>query len=307
MDTLGFSFKTILVAFCIVFSIIVSVYFQDVFRHTTRAVFCDVGQGDGAYIRTADKIDIVIDAGSAKGILTCLGRYMPFYDHTIELAFLSHPQKDHYGGYTQILERYTIKNFITSPLSNDAQSFTALRRKLFKTHTNVRSLYAGDSINLKNARINFIWPEIQYVKDHSIKKDLKDIDSTTDIFNPIGDLNDFSQVFVFTDKKTKILFTGDASPSVLDIISNKFSKNSLFPVSILKVPHHGSKNGLTSDFLQFSDPTLSVISVGKNNSYGHPSKEVIDFFKALDKQYVRTDEKGDVVIEISHKGWNMIE
>src|SRR3989344_4320353 len=266
MDTIGISFKTIAIAVLLSFSILISVYFYDELRHTTRVVFCDVGQGDGAYIRTADKIDIVVDAGPTKAILTCLGRYMPFYDHTIELAFLSHPQKDHYGAYESVLDRYTIKNFIVPHVSNPAHSFTVLREKLLKEKTAIRYLYAGDAINLKNIHIAFFWPERQFFLDHTFQN-TNNSDSTANFFDPIGDLNDFSQIFVLTDKKTKILFTGDASPLVLGIVSKKFSEQSPASIDILKVPHHGSKNGLTSDFLRLADPTLSVISVGKNNSY----------------------------------------
>ncbi len=301
IDSAGFSFKTIAVSVLIAFFIIMSVSVRDIFRHTTRVVFCDVGQGDGVYIRTADKTDIVIDAGPTKAILTCLGKYMPFYDRTIELAFLSHPQKDHYGGFGEILDRYTIKNFVVPPVSNPAHSFSIFQEKLKKGKTSIRYLYTGDKINLKDTHITFLWPEKQFVRDHTIQKK----DSTTDIFDPIGNLNDFSHVFVFTDKKTKILFTGDASAFILDKVSKKLSEQSLIPIDILKVPHHGSKNGLTSDLLRLADPTLSVISVGKNNSYGHPSKVILDFFKALNKKYVRTDEKGDVVIEIGGGGWKL--
>lgn len=307
MDNAGFSFKITSIAVFIAFCIVTAVYLQDRLHRQTKAVFCDVGQGDGAYIRTADKIDIVIDAGPTKAILTCLGKYMPFYDRTIELAFLSHPQKDHYGGYLYILDRYGIKHFILPPVSNSAQSFVLLERKLLQSKSAIRYLYAGDRISVKNTDIAFFWPERQFVLDHTRPKNHGDNNQIKDLLEPRGDLNDFSQIFVITDKKTKMLFTADASGFVLDTIAKRFSGQSIIPIDILKVPHHGSKNGLTSDFLQLADPTLSVISVGTYNPYGHPSKEVLNLLKALNKNYARTDEKGNVVIEIGDKGWNMIE
>lgn len=300
MDNAGFSVKTTVIVIVLAFCAVTAVYLKDRLHRQTKAVFCDVGQGDGVYIRTADKIDIMIDAGSTKAILTCLGKYMPFYDHTIELAFLSHPQKDHYGGYLYILDRYQVKNFILPPVSNSTQSFALLERKLLQSKSAIRYLYAGDRISMKNIDITFFWPERQFVLDHTRGKNnrgnrpkvyppLGD-DQIKELLEPIGDLNDFSQIFVIRDKKTKILFTGDASGFVLDMVSKRLSEQSvnsidpdLIGVDILKVPHHGSKNGLTFDFLQLINPSFSVISVGGHNSYGHPSKEALNFFKALNK------------------------
>lgn len=308
MEHSEFSLKSTFFALFLGLCIIGIVFFKYIFNDKTKIVFCDVGQGDGVYIRTADKIDIVIDAGQGKSILTCLGRYMPFYDHTIELAFLSHPQKDHYGGYLYILDRYHINDFILPPVANDTESFVALQQKLLQPRLNwgqqksaIKYLYANERVFAKNTEIIFFWPEKRFVLDNTRLKNHQKRGEIIDFLESKVDLNDFSQIFLLTHKKTKILFTGDASPHILNIVSKRLSAQ----VDILKVPHHGSKNGLTFDFLQLADPTLSVISAGKNNAYGHPSKEVIGFFKALHKNYVRTDEKGDVVIEIDHRGWKM--
>ncbi|PIP63493.1 hypothetical protein COW97_02205 [Candidatus Roizmanbacteria bacterium CG22_combo_CG10-13_8_21_14_all_34_12] len=91
-----------------------------------------------------------------------------------------------------------------------------------------------------------------------------------------------------------VLFTGDASPFVL----GRLSHSTIGKVDILKVPHHGSKNGLTKKFLDLADPSTAVISVGKNNSYGHPSKEVLDMLKAKNIKIRRTDEEGDIVFKL---------
>ena len=91
------------------------------------------------------------------------------------------------------------------------------------------------------------------------------------------------------------MFTGDASPFVL----GRLSHGAIEKVDVLKVPHHGSKNGLTKTFLDLADPKMAVISVGKNNSYGHPHKQVLDILKAKNINIRRTDVEGDIVFKIN--------
>lgn len=290
MDKSPISFRSIGLTIILSFIILFLIGFQDVFYHKTKVVFCDVGQGDAAYIRTKGKVDILVDAGPDRKVLSCLGKHMPFYDHKIELAILSHPQKDHYGGYLQILDRYQIDNFIMAPVNSNNQSFNQLKGKLLKLSTEkktkIKSLFAGEKIILKSVSpttIEVLWPKKELV-----------------VTNPT-DLNEFSAVFIFSQEAFDVLFTGDLSLKVIDSFVNLPPTH----IDILKVPHHGSKNGLTKKFLMLADPSLSVISVGKNNAYGHPAKEVLDIFKALKKKYLRTDEKGDIVVEVDEKGWRI--
>src|SRR3990167_10239079 len=104
-DLILFSFFSLMVAFFI--------FLSSLSDERTKIVFCNVGQGDAAYIRIKNKSDVLIDAGPDKSILSCLGKYMPFWDRKIEMAFLSHPNSDHYNGYFYIADRYQIDKFIT--------------------------------------------------------------------------------------------------------------------------------------------------------------------------------------------------
>lgn len=263
--------------------IIIAALLKDFLTFSARVVFCDVGQGDAAYIRTKDRLDVLVDAGPDRKVLNCLGKYMPFYDRKIELAFLSHPQKDHYGGYLYLFDRYKIDNLIISSVQSQTDSFLQLKEKLIEKKIKSRFFYAGDKISTRNLTIEFFWPEKTFVQAKKEK-----------------DLNNFSQVFILSVEKSKILFTGDATGLVLEQVEESLLQRSLDPINILKVPHHGSKNGLTFSFLKLADPITSVISVGKNNPYSHPSKEVLGMFKALKKQYIRTDEKGQIVFKINN-------
>ena len=75
-------------------------------------VFCNVGQGDSTYIRTPSNLDMLIDGGPDDKVLSCLGRHMPFYDRTLDVVVLSHPQADHMRGLISVIQRYNVKYFV---------------------------------------------------------------------------------------------------------------------------------------------------------------------------------------------------
>lgn len=254
-------------------------YFKTIFKsQEPRVVFCDVGQGDGAYVRTITGIDIVIDAGPDNKILSCLGKYMPAFDKTIEYAFLSHPQHDHYGGFIPILANYKITTFYISLGDNNAKSYTVLKNLLSEKGADVREVFARDILDIDPAtKIEFIWPE-------------KDFYSS--------DLNDYSQAFVLNLAGTTFLFTGDASPRSLSLIK-LYTWGSSRHIHVLKIPHHGSKNGLTTEFFKLADPTTSVISVALRNRYRHPSESVVSMLKASKRPYFLTSVEGDVGFIVS--------
>lgn len=264
--------------------IVLGAFVMNIGKTETKIVYCDVGQGDGTYIRVKNKIDIIIDAGPGKKILNCLGKHMPFYDRQIEVAIITHPQKDHYGGFLEIVDRYKVKLLIQSPIESSNKSFGKLLDKIKNKKITVSSLYKDEVLILPGVELIFYWPPKNLLKE------------TTDP-------NDLSLIFSYVEDEFRALFTGDASPYVL----SKLSKQPNMHFDIMKVPHHGSANGLTKDFLELADPVLSVISVGTKNAYGHPSKEIIDMLKASDKNYLRTDREGDIVIEIKNSKFKVFK
>lgn len=245
----------------------------------TTLVFCNVGQGDAAYIRIKNKIDVLIDAGPDKSILSCLGKYMPFWDKKIELAFLSHPNKDHYQGFYFINDRYKIDYFITIDSPFVSQTYKSLLEKLQKKQVKILKKYTDDQIKIDNDLFWFFWPDKNFVSK---------------------DDNNYSHLLLFQENDFKVLFTGDASQKILNLLANQTQINFLKNVNIIKIPHHGSKNGMNQKFLQIIRPQIAVISVGKNNSYGHPAKEVLDLLEALKIITKRTDKDGDVVFKLKN-------
>lgn len=256
----------------------------------TKIVFCDVGQGDATYIRIKNSIDMLIDAGPDNSVLTCLGKYMPFYDHTIEIALLTHPDKDHLFGFVEVVKRYSIKTFFINPINKDSETFRSFLKAAQDKHISFTFPVQGDLFKIAGVRLLFYWPTQSFI-DNQIRWS-----DDTIWGNPLAETNDFSFITLLQMGNQSILSTGDTSPSVLNTLSeDPFFLSTVPDVSILKVPHHGSQNGLTRKFLELADPRVSMISVGKRNSYGHPSKSVLDMFEATNRIYLRTDKEGSIV------------
>jgi competence protein ComEC len=271
--------KTIIFTSLIVFLIIL---FQ-INDKQTKIVFCDVGQGDAAYIRIKNQIDVLIDAGPDKKVLNCLGRYMPFWDRKIELVIISHPQKDHFGGLLSLIDRYQIEKIFFSQIDNQSQTFQRLKEKINIKKIAVYYPTAGTKVKISDSQLIFYWPTEEFIKNKIA-----------------NDANHYSLVFVFIQNHFKILFTGDASPLVFSRLLNQSKDNlaDLKKINILKIPHHGSKNGLIKEFLQLADPQIAMISVGKNNPYGHPHQQILEMLKAQKVQIRRTDVEGDIVFKL---------
>lgn len=270
----------------------------------TKIVFCDVGQGDASYIRVKNQVDILIDAGPDKKVLNCLGKFMPFWDRKIEIAIISHPQKDHFGGLIYIVDRYQIDKIIIPPIMNNSNSFLSLIKKINRKEISLLPITAGTEIKVLTDKIIFLWPTREFIKKYTVftsQAQLRNQNLTTS--NVLGtatvDLNHFSLIFLFQEENYKILFTGDASPLSLDSLLSQYKNNlDLFNnLRILKIPHHGSKNGLTEKFLQLAKPTIAVISVGQKNIYSHPATEILDMLEAKKIKIKRTDKEGNIVFK----------
>lgn len=230
---------------------------------------------------------MLVDAGPNGSVADCLGTYMPYFDHTIDLAFITHPQKDHYYGYTSLLQHYEIKTIITTPFASSNTTYNKLIQDLKTHHAEVHYINGETSIRTAQANIYLVWPTQLFIE--SVGKNNKNPHSYT-----LNDPNDSSIVIIVEINNTSIFLTGDLPIEYLENVSFPNQNNT----RILKVSHHGSKTGTSIEFLKSINPTLSVISVGKNNRYHHPSAEVLAMFKELGLKYRRTDEEGNIRLYI---------
>lgn len=278
MEESPFSKRSLILSLGLSGALVITILVISSTGSSTKVVFCDVGQGDATYIRIKNKIDILIDTGPNQSVLQCLGRYLPFFDKKIELVILTHFQKDHYGGFLSLLNRYKVEQVMTLN-SEQNPAFVNFKDKLTKQNIKLYFPTNKTKIKLLDANIKFIWPVQGDTKNYSI--------------------NDSSLIFLFEELGYKIFFTGDTSAKILNTITKQTNVNKIdLKTNVLKIPHHGSKNGLSLGFLKIADPSLSIISAGRKNPYGHPSQEVLNALSALNKKYLRTDIKGDIVLKL---------
>ena len=247
-----------------------------------KLIACDVGQGD-ATLAIYGNTQILTDGGPDLKVLDCLGTYMSYWDNTIELVILTHPDKDHFGGLIDVLQRYEVLNFLRSKATNSSQDYQVLENVV--GGRGVNTLYAKDGLSLRLGKIYLDILNPQDINEGIIEE---------------KELNNSSVVSILRFGDFKALITGDIE---IEGINRLAFERKIPDIDYLQVPHHGSKNNITSGLLRFSSPEVAVISVGKN-SYGHPNKEVLDLLDKynIGKVFMTIRDK-DVVIESNGDSW----
>ena len=119
------------------------------------------------------------------------------------------------------------------------------------------------------------------------------------------DLNNNSIVAKLRYNKFSVLFTGDIEKSEENIL-NKYTSNQL-KSDVIKVAHHGSRTSSSEEFIKAVKPKVALIGVGMNNKFGHPNQEIIERLENVNCKIYRTDEMGEIVLEVDKKGKVKIE
>ncbi len=254
----------------------------DLTQNNLKVVFFDVGQGDSIFIQTPQKHQILIDGGPTSVVLEKLGNEMPFYDRTIDLIILTHPEHDHIGGLIEVLKRYRVENILWTGVLRDTAEFKEWERLLVEEKNAVieiaqagqRIVYPASTLE-KTVNMNILYPF-----ENLDKQIIKNTNNTSIIIQLIFGEN-------------KFLFTGDNYKSVERKL---IERELLLKSDILKIGHHGSKTSTSEEFIEAVDPEVGVISVGRENSYGHPTPEVLEILKKYGINILRTDELGDIKI-----------
>jgi competence protein ComEC len=263
-------------------------------------VICDVGQGDGILIYHKST-QIIVDAGPDNRILKCLSEHMPFWDRKIELAVLTNPDLDHYGGFVDVFRAYEIDLFVSPGIYRTDEPFRALQKEL-EAHSIKNSVAVrGQTLQLGEIKLKNEWPTLEYLSEYPTftKENLgKQVLGATD---PGVSVNHWSEVFELQFGAFKSLLTGDIDPPATDNLAESISHTT----DVLKVPHHGSKNGLTESLLQKTHPKLAVISDGKNNRYHFPHSEVLNLLNKYGVKVLRTDQVGEIEIITDGRTWRV--
>ncbi|MFA6160127.1 MAG: ComEC/Rec2 family competence protein [Parcubacteria group bacterium] len=262
--------------FFLIFLFAISLILAGVIWHSQnqkiKIIFFDVGQGDAIMISLGQN-QILIDGGpSGQKEMEKLGKYIPFWDRKIEIVIATHPDQDHIGGLIDVMKNYKIGKIIDNSVENDSRVYKNYLEIIENKKIERLKGKEGMNIKIKDANLEILYP-------NSVLQN-----------NP-KDTNSDSIVAKLTYGQNSFLFTGDFPiEKEFALISSSLDLNS----RVLKVSHHGSKNATSQEFLNKVSPIDAIISVGKNNSYGHPAGELLERLKAKKINILRTDEKGDI-------------
>lgn len=242
--------------------------------------FINVGQGDGILIHGDNGTKVMVDGGSTSEKQVAKNCIVPYLKAegigTIDYSIITHTDKDHISGIMEIIEnnnsnRIRIKNLVMPDINMKDDTYNELIEKAKLKKINVLYIKKGDTLSLGKTKIKCMYPET----------------TTT-----ASDKNDYCTVLSVKNKTSKILLTGDISKEIEEKIKDDIEEN----YTVLKVAHHGSNYSSSEKFLKKVNPKYSIISVGKNNSYGHPGNETMERLRKQGGVIYRTDEKGGITI-----------
>ncbi len=297
-----------------------------------KVITCNVGQGDATLI-VYKGLDVLIDGGpDGKSVMKCLSNHMPFWDRTLEVVILTHPQADHYGGLIEVFERFKVRKFLANSINASSQSYGLLNNQVLAGGVEVVNPTAGISVRGHLIQLDILHPSREFLSENLTDNLLvNEFNSSLGVLGASDsklDPNEFSIITLLTFGSFKFLFTGDAGTEILDDLATTLEENGHESINYIKIPHHGSKYSISEKMYDLiknsvvegcqSDPELTegeesplqytiyniqntgcfsplaVISVGKN-SYGHPSEEVIKQLSDKAIKILRTDMQGDIV------------
>jgi competence protein ComEC len=244
--------------------------------------FLDIGQGDAILIQRGSQ-QVLIDGGpSPQTLMGELSDRMPFWDRTIELVVLTHPDDDHISGLVEVLERYRVEQVLYPDLEalddfNDPLSLYQRWEELIEEKgIACTAARAGEEIELGGGvTMTVLNPPATLLEG-------------TD-----SDVNNNSAVLRLGLGRVSFLFTGDI---MWEAEFGLIARGAGLSSTVLKVAHHGSNTSTTADFLAAVSPCAAVISAGKGNPYGHPRDEVLERLEANPDigNIFRTDEQGTI-------------
>lgn len=220
-----------------------------------HVVFFDVGQGDAIFIQTPSGRQVLIDGGPDPSVvLSRLGRRMPFWDRSLDLVVLTHPDADHIGGLVSVLERYRVDGVIFRDVGCESPLCEQWARLVDESGAAVYRGEAGLGIEVdEGLRLEVLQPGVQLLAGEGF--------------------NDKSLVIRLTYGEASVLLTGDIEERGEAAL---LATGATLTSTVLKVAHHGSCDSTTAAFVEAVNPDLAVISVGAENEFGLPCDSVVE-------------------------------
>ena len=241
------------------------------YKYKKSITFIDVKQGDSTLININGKA-ILIDTGGVKNYEIVNNQTIPYMKSLgitkISALILTHADFDHMGEAQKIVSNFKVEKVIFN-----CGEYNELEKELIKVLIKKKISYYSciKELNIDNNKLYFL--------------QTKEYDNE----------NDNSNVIYIEIDGYKFLFMGDAG---VDKEKDILEKYNITNIDVLKVGHHGSKTSSGKEFIDEINPKYSIISVGKNNRYGHPNKEVLNNLEG--SKIYRTDKNGSIMFKIKN-------
>lgn len=226
------------------------------------------------YVEAPNGNQLLYDAGPPSGaVLSALSAVMPFYDRSIDVAVLSHPDMDHIGGFADVFARYDVDVLLESGASSTNGVFEVVEGKIATHHIPRFIAKRGMSIELGDG----VFADILYPDRDTTKMET----------------NSTSIVMRLRYGSTSFLLSGDLPQLEEDHLVSLDGES--LRSDILKLGHHGSRTSSSGRWLRAVSPSIAVASAGKDNRYGHPHKEVTDTLSSFGIPILVTWQEGTII------------
>lgn len=240
------------------------------YNSNLEVVMFDVGEADSMLISTpSKKVNILIDTGRGIDINNIIIYLKSIGISKLNYLIITHGDEDHIGGALYLIDNFKVDNVILNKgdyTELEVELITHLKNKNIKYTNNINKIpLLGSYMYLLNTK-------------------------------KFSNENDNSIVTYFEYQKYKFLFMGDSSSKTEEYLINNYN---LTNISFLKVGHHGSNTSSSPLFINKITPKVSLISVGRNNFYHHPNKEVLT--NLSNSVIYRTDINKSIKIKINNK------
>jgi competence protein ComEC len=261
----------VVILFCIDIAILLALFRYE--SGMLTVTFLDVGQGDAVLIEAPNGNQLLYDAGPPSGaVLRELGRALPFWDRSVDVVVLSHPDLDHIGGFPEIFKRYAIDLSIEPGSQSDNGAYEEVVRAIQTEGSGHVLARRGMRIVLGGgAYADILYPD----------RDMSTVET-----------NSSSIVMRVVYGKTAFLLSGDLPRNIEEYIARSPGAN--IRANVLKAGHHGSRTSTSEYWLSAVAPEIVVVSAGKDNRYGHPHKDVVELLTSRGIMVLSTAEEGSV-------------
>ena len=238
-----------------------------------KVSYIDVGQADSILIQTPGGKNVLIDAGN-NGDANTIVTYLKNQNISrLDYVIATHSHEDHIGSMDTVIKTFDIGQVVMPRESSNTQTFRDVMTAIANKGLKPTEAKAGVKLDLGSE----LYAELLAPNSSGYE-----------------DINDYSAVLRLVYGKNSFLFTGDAETQSE---SEMLHLGSQLKADVLKVGHHGSRTSSTAAFLKLVAPKYAVISVGKGNSYGHPTGEALDRLSSIGATIYRTDDSGTIVCE----------